>query len=176
MRAIIYSSGPSMRSWIGARRYMEHVNEPLRIAINGAFQLLPDKWCHWYAAADLRGYRPDYTRNRSTVGFCCLTPEYLADIANEGWTGRALTWADLPTLRKVCSPSWSIIGAIALADFLGATDIRVYGWDMAIGQDNATEPSDYTDERAMREKRELADIRRAIDGTITIIPTTDPTP
>lgn len=162
-----------MRNLISAGGYKQHADEPLRIGINGAFQLLPDRWCHWNASADLRAYRADYTTKRSTVGFCCLTPLYLADIASEGWSGRAITWDSLPALRKVCTPSWSITGAIALADFLGATDICVYGWDMAIGKDSATEPSDYTDDRAMREKRELADLRRAIAGTITIVPTTE---
>ncbi len=89
-------------------------------------------------------------------------------IADYGWTGTALSWVDLPALRKVSSPSWSIIGAIALADHLGATDIRVYGWDMAVDQPNATEPCLYPKDRRDKELAELADLRRAIAATITL--------
>jgi hypothetical protein len=169
MKAIIYSSGPSMRRWIGIGQYLIHTGEPLRIGLNGAFQLLPNRWCHWCASGDVRGYSPEYTANRSTIGLCCLTPEYFPAIRDHGWdVPRMLSWADLPALRRVCSPSWSIIGAIALADYLGADDIHIYGWDMAVDQPNATEPGDYTSERAEREKNELASIRAAIGGTITI--------
>jgi hypothetical protein len=148
---------------------MEHVNETLRIGLNGAFQLLPDRWCHWCATGDERGYTPEYTANKSTVGLCCLTPDYFPRIREYGWPDlRMMSWADLPSLKRVCSPSWSIIGAIALADHLGSDDIHIYGWDMAIGQPNATEPSDYTPEREQKEKRELASIRSAISGSVTI--------
>jgi hypothetical protein len=168
MRAIIYSSGPSMRSWIAAGNYLDHASERLRIGINGGFALLPDKWCHWCASGDALCYRPKYTTNRPTVGFCCLTPEYLPAIAEDGWTGAAMTWQDLPALRRVASPSWSIIAAIALADVLGALDIHIYGCDMAIDKDNATGPTDYSAERYAKEMKELAEISAVISGAITM--------
>lgn len=173
-RAIIYSAGPSMRPWIAAGRHTQHADEPIRIGINDAFRALPDRWCHWCASGDIQSYRPAYTTNRPTVGLCCLTPTYLAEIASHGWPGRALTWSDLPALRRVHTPSWSITAAIALADLLGADDIRVYGWDMAIGRMNETDGTLYDAERARKEMRELDEIRPAV-GTISIINTKENT-
>ena len=170
MRAIIYSAGPSMRRWIASGLHEQHAKEPMRIGINDAFRTLPDRWCHWCASGDILAYRPSYTVNRPLVGFCCLTSEYLEEIASHGWGGVAITWGDLPALRRVHTPSWSIIAAIALADKLGARDIAIYGWDMAIGH-TRSDGSVYDHERARKEMRELCEIKTAISGSITIVNT-----
>jgi hypothetical protein len=169
MKSIIYSAGPSMRRWIARGGHMAHADEYLRIGLNGAFRLLPDRWCHWCASGDARAYSPEYTANRSTVGLCCLTDEYLPRIKDFGWTGLLrLTWGHLPALRRVDSPAYSITAAIALADHLGSRNIHVYGCDMAIGQPNAAEPTTYDEARLAKEKRELSEVRAAICGTVTM--------
>lgn len=151
-----------MRPWIASGGHLAHAHEQLRIGLNDGFRALPDRWCHWCASGDVSAYRNEYTTHRSTVGYCCLIRSYMPEIAEYGWSGEALAWDDLPALRGVFNPSWSIIAAIALADKLGADDIHIYGWDMAI--DECT----YNHERKRKELREFGDIQKAIRGSVTI--------
>jgi hypothetical protein len=164
MKCAIYSSGPSIsRAFDNDTGRIDDVPD-LRIAINNAINLIPDGFTDIYCAGDPIAYRTQYTTRRPNVCWCCLCEPFRQQIhaMGLGWDKLpSLLWEDLPALKPVSSPSYSITAAIALAARLGARSIVIIGHDAAIGHFNSGGPSHgsmYSPERAAKESKEIAQI------------------
>ena len=131
--AAIYTAGPSLDKHLERMRLDVHEWYYMaRIGVNNALNKLPDRFLDWYAAGDACCYRPEYTKNRPREGWLALCEADRTNIfaQEDDWRMlKNLVWCDLQDLRSISSPSYSITSAIALAWYLGARDITIYGHD-----------------------------------------------
>lgn len=164
IKALVCSGGPSMTETAKRHEALAAEYPDLRIVVNGAINLFPDRWAHWYCAMDAHAYHPAFTIQRPSVGWCAAAAALIRIDGPLGWGPplKSLLKANLTLLRDVNGPTWSVAIALALAEHLGATRIDLMGHDQAIGQPSQGGAQLYDERRLGRERQQMGEVVRLL--------------